>query len=119
MPKNKSLMNNERIIASCGLDCSTCDARIATLTNDDALRLQTAESWKIIHSIPGITYDMINCTGCREEGPKIGYCQLCDIRNCAISKNFLTCGECDELISCTIVKKVHSIVPEALENLKV
>ena len=26
------------MIACCGLNCETCDARIATITNDDALR---------------------------------------------------------------------------------
>ena len=27
-----------RFIACCGLDCEKCDARIATITNDNALR---------------------------------------------------------------------------------
>ena len=27
------------LIGCCGLDCEKCDARIATLTNDNALRL--------------------------------------------------------------------------------
>lgn len=28
----------KQLIACCGLDCENCDARIATVTNDDALR---------------------------------------------------------------------------------
>lgn len=35
----------KNLIAICGLDCETCDARIATLTDDDALREKTAKAW--------------------------------------------------------------------------
>ena len=34
-----------QLIACCGLDCETCDARIATLTNNNALREKTAALW--------------------------------------------------------------------------
>ena len=30
------------LIACCGLDCEACGARIATITNDNALREKTA-----------------------------------------------------------------------------
>ena len=36
----------EKLIACCGLNCATCDARIATIKNDDYLRKQTAEKWQ-------------------------------------------------------------------------
>ena len=32
----------EKIISCCGLNCATCEARIATLKNDDELRKATA-----------------------------------------------------------------------------
>ena len=51
-----------QLIASCGLDCKTCDARIATLTNDDALRDKTAVLWTKLNGV-AITQEMINCTG--------------------------------------------------------
>jgi len=35
----------EKIISCCGLDCAACEARIATLANDDKLRAETAEKW--------------------------------------------------------------------------
>ena len=35
----------KQLIAYCGLDCEKCDARIATLTNDNALREKTAALW--------------------------------------------------------------------------
>ena len=32
-------------IAYCGLDCEKCEARIATMNNDDALRQKVAKEW--------------------------------------------------------------------------
>ena len=49
----------KELIGYCGLDCEQCDARIATVNNDEALREKTAKLWK------EITPQMINCVGCR------------------------------------------------------
>ena len=108
----------EKLIACCGLNCSACDARIATITNNYDLRVKTAEKWKLAYNAPGITAEMINCTGCREPGVKIGHWNECEIRKCAVSKNYKTCADCDKLENCEIVKGLHQFVPEALENLK-
>ena len=61
-PKNE-------LIACCGLDCEKCDARIATLANDNALREKTAALWTKLNGVT-ITPEMINCTGCRMEGAR-------------------------------------------------
>jgi len=108
----------EKIIACCGLNCATCDARIATLKNDDALRKTTAEKWRVAYNAPDIEPAIINCTGCREEGVKFSHCGMCEIRNCVKSKGYNTCGDCIEMESCTIVSGVHKFVPEAILNLK-
>ena len=107
----------EKIIACCGLNCATCDARIATLSNDNELRTQTAEKWKVQFRA-GITTEMINCTGCREEGVKFSHCSQCEIRHCVKSKGFETCADCDKLEGCVLLKDIHQYLPEALENLK-
>ena len=108
----------EKLIACCGLDCATCDARIATINNNDELRKATAEKWKVGFNAPDLAPEMINCTGCREEGVKFSHCSVCEIRNCVKAKGFNTCGDCPELESCNIVSGVHKFVPEALANLK-
>lgn len=36
----------KELIGYCGLDCEQCDARIATVNNDEALREKTAKLWK-------------------------------------------------------------------------
>jgi len=76
-----------KLIACCGLNCADCDARIATIADDNELRAKTAEKWKIQHNATDITPEMINCTGCIKSGVKFEHCGNCEIRNCAISKN--------------------------------
>jgi Protein of unknown function (DUF3795) len=108
----------EKLIACCGLNCATCEARIATVNNDDELRKATAEKWKTLYNAPDMSASMINCTGCREEGAKLGHWSMCQIRVCAISKGFNTCGECKDLEECSIISGVLKFSPEALSNLK-
>ena len=63
------MKDTNQLIGCCGLDCETCDARIATLTNDNTLREKTAALWTKLNGVT-ITPEMINCTGCRIEGQK-------------------------------------------------
>jgi hypothetical protein len=108
----------EKVISCCGLNCATCDARIATIANDDELRKATAEKWKTLYNVPDMDKAMINCTGCREEGVKLGHWNFCQIRICAVEKGFSTCGECKDMVTCTLISGVHKAVPEAIDNLK-
>jgi len=108
----------EKLISCCGLNCATCEARIATINNDDELRKATAEKWKTVYNVPDMSPAMINCTGCREEGVKIGHWSMCQIRNCVKLKGFETCGECKDLETCSIVSVVLKNVPDALQNLR-
>lgn len=107
----------EKLISCCGLNCAACDARIATINNDDELRKATAEKWRVAFSAD-IAYEMINCTGCREEGPKFSHCSMCEIRKCVNAKGYNTCGDCSELETCSIVGGILKSVPDALANLK-
>jgi len=108
----------KQLIACCGLDCEFCDARIATVNNDNELREKTAKLWRENYNAPHITTESINCIGCRVDGAKFGYCNVCEIRICAAGKNFNTCGDCSELNTCQIVGAVLQHVPDARENLK-
>ena len=107
----------KQLIAYCGIDCENCDARIATIANDNALREETAIKWREMFGASDIAAESINCTGCRAEGAKFSHCDVCEIRNCAIAKGFNTCGECTELDTCQIVGFVLQNVPGAKENL--
>jgi hypothetical protein len=106
------------LIACCGLDCAVCDAQVATVTNDNALRAKTAAKWKNEYNIPNITLEMINCTGCREPGAKIGHCAECEIRNCSASKHYQTCAECSIFEKCSKLEKIFKFNPATLNNLQ-
>lgn len=106
------------LIAYCGLDCEECDARIATLNNDDVLREKTAKLWSKLNGAE-ITADMINCTGCRVDGVKTPFCNaMCPIRKCAAGKKLSTCGNCAEMDQCEMLGTITSNNAKAQENLK-
>jgi hypothetical protein len=107
-----------KLISCCGLNCETCDARIATIKNDDELRKATAESWQKMFNAPELPFESINCTGCRMDGVKFAHCTTCGIKTCAQKKGYETCGECDVMDTCEIVAFVHKHAPEAVTNLK-
>lgn len=107
----------EKMIACCGLDCATCDARKATVADDNHMRAQTADLWQVQFGAD-ITPEMINCTGCREAGVKFAHCAECAIRKCVQSNGFQTCAECKKLENCELTQSIHSFVPDAVQNLK-
>lgn len=104
-------------IAYCGLDCETCEARMATINNDDALREKVARLWSELNGVE-ITPEMIHCVGCRTCGVKTPYCEsLCPIRQCALSKEVETCGSCADVMTCEKVGMILKNNAEALWNL--
>ena len=108
----------KKLIAYCGLDCEKCDARIATLNNDNALREKVAKLWLELNGVE-ITSEMINCEGCRSDGIKSPYCDvMCPIRQCALGKAIETCGKCSAMDGCQTVGMVLANNAEALGNLK-
>lgn len=108
----------KKLIACCGLDCEKCDARLATVNDDNALREKTAKLWSELNGVP-ITAEMINCMGCRADGVKTPFCDgMCEIRKCVNSRGYDTCGECAELETCETVAMIVKNNPDALNNLK-
>lgn len=76
----------KEMIAYCGLDCEKCDAYLATLHNDQALREKTAEAWSELNHVQ-ILPEHINCLGCRAGTVRTVFCEsLCEIRQCALKK---------------------------------
>lgn len=91
------MKNKNQLIGCCGLDCEKCDARIATITDDNALREQTATLWSKLNGVT-ITPEMINCVGCRIEGVKTPFCdKLCPIHNCVRKNGLDTCADCSQM----------------------
>jgi hypothetical protein len=114
--KGGKIMNN--YIAYCGLNCETCDARIATINNDNELRKKVAKEWSELNKVT-ITPEMINCTGCKVDGAKTPFCEsLCPIGKCAKEKKYEACGKCGDLMSCEKIKMIIDNNETALNNLK-
>ena len=110
--------NTNQLIGCCGLDCETCDARIATITDDNALREKTAALWTKLNGVT-ILPEMINCTGCRVEGAKTPFCdKLCPVHNCVREKGLDTCADCGQMDGCLILGRIAANSPFVLENLK-
>jgi len=105
-------------IAYCGLDCETCEARLATIHDDNELRDKVAKLWSELNMVE-ITPEMINCTGCRIDGAKTPYCDsLCPVRQCAWDKKIETCGNCGKMETCEKVGMIIRNNADALRNLK-
>ena len=106
------------MIGYCGLDCEKCDAYIATVNDDQALREKTAKLWAELNNAP-ILSEHINCEGCRMNGEKTVFCEhMCEIRKCAVKKGVSSCGECSGLDVCRIAGEVLENNPSAVENLR-
>lgn len=104
-------------LAICGLNCKTCEARLATVHNDDALREKVAKEWSALNGVT-IMPEMINCDGCRVAGAKTVFCDsLCPIRQCALGKQIGTCGDCAEKAACGTLAMITNSSAEARRNL--
>ena len=105
-------------IAYCGLDCETCEARLATVHDDEALRQAVAQKWSELNGVR-ITPDQIHCTGCRVAGVKTPYCDsLCPIRACARKRGVTTCGDCARRTSCDKLAPIIGTNADARRNLE-
>ncbi len=105
-------------IAYCGLDCEKCEARLATVTNDEALRQKIAAEWSALNGVE-ITAQMIHCVGCRIEGVKTPFCEsLCPIRRCAVERRVKTCGSCGGMDTCEQLRMITGNNEDALRNLR-
>ena len=106
------------MIAYCGLDCEKCDAYLATINDDQELRIKTAKLWAELNHAP-ILPEHINCQGCRAEGVKTVFCEsMCGIRQCAMKKGVATCGDCPDLEQCPTVGGILENNLSALKNLR-
>jgi len=104
------------MIAYCGLTCTECPAYLATQADDDQLRAKTAAMWSEYFK-GTIPPESINCTGCSSDGPRFSHCDMCEIRACAIGRNLLNCGHCDEF-ACSKLDFIFESAPAAKELLE-
>ncbi|GAB4442806.1 MAG: hypothetical protein Kow00120_11850 [Anaerolineae bacterium] len=85
----------EKLIAYCGLVCSECPAFIATQKDDMAALAQLAETWSQEYGAP-FTAAACICDGCPGDGRKVGYCDECGVRACAVARGVVNCAHCPD-----------------------
>jgi hypothetical protein len=105
------------LIAACGLDCSICDAYVATQANDQAALEGIAAKWRVEFKAPTLTAANILCDGCMAGGRTIGHCAECDIRLCALERGVTNCAECLDY-GCDKLSAFLQNVPQAKANLE-
>lgn len=105
------------MIAYCGLDCSKCEAYLATQADDNGKRAETAKEWSERYKAD-IKPEHINCDGCHGKGKKFFYCSdMCELRKCGVEKDVENCAECD-MYMCDKLAEFVKIAPEAKEALE-
>ena len=105
-----------KIVAYCGITCSSCDAYLATQANDQAQLEKVAAAWREQFD-PHITAAAIVCDGClADEGRLAGYCGMCPIRGCAKERGVASCAYCDDYV-CDKLQEHLSHAPEMRELL--
>jgi hypothetical protein len=106
-----------KLIAPCGLDCTACDAYIATQANDMVKLTAMAEHAKKEYGMD-ITPEATMCDGCTSDSVrKIGYCKECKVLACARGKNMANCAVCPDY-GCEIITAFTAIAPKAKEALE-
>lgn len=106
------------IIAMCGLDCGTCPAYSAHVTDDWGLREATAKEWSKSYGFE-CKPEMIDCVGCTVvEGVHIGHCFECAMRKCGLGRGVANCGVCDLFDGCAVIGEFLVKVPQAKANLE-
>lgn len=100
----------------CGINCSECEAFIATKNNDDNLRKETAEKWSKMFN-PIIKLEDINCLGCTSKSKNVFlHCTVCEFRKCGQDRKIKNCAYCTEY-PCENLSKFFTQVPIAKTNL--
>src|SRR6056297_1948875 len=98
------------MISYCGLNCSECEAYMATQEDSSAKREETAEKWSQLYKAV-IKPEQINCDGCKESGWKFFHCNNCEIRQCCTSNSVVNCAACENYI-CETLTSFIKLAPE-------
>jgi hypothetical protein len=106
----------ERMIATCGLICSDCEAYKATQDGDVAALEAVAKTWSDQFGVT-LTADDCSCNGCRAStGPWMSHCSECEYRACGIEQGVDTCASCSSY-ACENLSRFFEQVPDAKATL--
>ena len=113
MPKGSP---TEKLIAACGLDCSGCEAYIATQSGDADELAKVAKHWSEQYG-GECTPEYCICDGCLTGGRISGaHASSCQIRDCVQSRGIENCAQCDDYI-CEKLAEYIEFAPQIGERL--
>jgi hypothetical protein len=110
-------MNENEMLAYCGLICEACPIYLATRqeTSEERARMradiakQCKEHYGLAYSLEDIT----DCDGCRtEDGRLFSGCRNCAVRTCARERMFDNCAACPEY-ACEKLASIFTSDPAA------
>lgn len=101
-----------KMIAYCGLVCSSCPTFLATKNDDHVAREKTAAMYAEEYGF-NLKPEEINCDGCLSVGGRlIDFCQTCGIRQCCSERGLENCALCDKQ-PCEKLISFHEFSPYA------
>lgn len=101
----------EPMYAICGLDCSQCDAYLATQAGDESAKEAVAARWRVEYGNPSVDAAYVTCDGCLSSGIHGGHYLSCDVRRCGIGKGVSTCAYCPEYVGCGTIAEFLTFAP--------
>jgi len=108
-------MDNQPLVAVCGLFCGACTLYRARhdIDRKDAPEIikRTADRWKVAP-------EQLTCEGCLSDGPLTPYCAACAMKKCAAAKGITRCADCAGFPCETITKFSNDGVPHHASVLK-
>jgi len=104
--------------AFCGLDCSECEAYIATQKNDRAGLEKAAAEWSAQFGRKDLTADMCVCDGC-PSGKRLStaHAATCALRTCASARKVQTCAHCPDY-ACETLNGFFAFAPALKDKLE-
>ena len=87
-------------ICYCGHDCNRCVTRLATVHDDEALRLQAQAFYRDRFGLK-IPLDQIHCQGGRSDDIFF-LCRECPFSTCCRSRNLTSCADCPDYPCATL-----------------
>ena len=112
---------NNKMIAYCGLICSSCPINLATIETDSSkkeiMRQEIAKQCSEYFNRKYRADEINDCLGCKnDEGILFEECLRCEVRRCAHSKNIENCAYCEQY-PCEQLEKIFDTDPEIKNRL--
>ncbi len=107
-----------KILAFCGLDCSECEAYIATQKDDRAGLEAVAKDWSRRYGGQSMGAEVCICDGCSTgQRTSTAHAATCGIRVCASKRGVASCAHCPDY-GCETLQQFFAFAPVLKDKLE-